>query len=128
MIITTDQITHMDETGIRFVDDEGKEQFIDFEACYRKYLNRVISSEGIESFKRANPNQDVDQYTKMMKEFKEVGQRNVIGHGASDGSLGYAYIRFHTDPQITLTFKNEEAYWRFVSEFREFGWQTFDMT
>ena len=130
MIITTEQVKQMDKTSITYVDDNGDEQFIDFEACYQQYLERRLNPKAIENMKNANNDFDLEKYIKRTKTWKEIGKRNFEGdYWLTKTKIDSPFIQFHSVPMIILKFKDKDEYGVYQSKIEhEYGWHTFDMT
>jgi hypothetical protein len=118
------QIQEVTAEGIRYVDDSGNEQFIDFEACYQNYVRRRTSAEHWEGFKQLNhlTDADWDDHVEWVKSHKLVGARNILGCGGSP------FLEFYTEPPTRFEFTVLDEFHRVCYLMRKVGWHTNDLT
>jgi hypothetical protein len=129
--ISNKQVKEIRHDGIVYLDDNGVEQFIDFEQCYQNYLARRLSPEAIESFKLHNNKTDADvpKHIERTKAWKEVARRNVIGLDFVNGIRGLPYFDFYTMPSVRIEIENEDQWQEMRHKIEhDFHWRTFDMT
>ncbi|MBI5931601.1 MAG: hypothetical protein HY862_19995 [Chloroflexi bacterium] len=120
-------IREVTSKGITYVDDDGQEQFIDFEACYQNYLKRFEDPHFRERLRQLNKLNVIGLRItiKRLKAWREVGARNVLGPPWDNGP----YIEFHTEPPIRFQFETrEDMYDLLLDTVRKAGWQTFDLS
>jgi hypothetical protein len=122
-IIDGSQIREITSQGIRYMDADGEEQFIDFAACYDNYVKERLSPERWALYKELNPkaDNDWDHYVERIKSDKEVAQRNIL-------SSRFPYIEFYTQPPTRFKFASEEAYREVRQAIEEAGWRTGDLS
>ncbi len=95
-------IVELRDDGIVYIDDEGVQQFIDFEACYQRYIVMVRQIQGREP----------------ISGWKEIARRDIINR----------FVTFHTEPPTRFDFSTEEAWQEVVDHVYKIGWHTFDLT
>ena len=130
-VIHNSQVKETRQDGIVYVDNEGNEQFIDFEVCYQNYLKRRLSPQEIESYKELNnkTDSDVPAYIDGLKKWRRIADRNILGDGIGNGEYGSPYFEFYTQPRVRIEFENQDKLWEMRHKLeREFRWRTFDLT
>src|SRR5689334_5503305 len=104
--ISSKQVEEIRQDGIVYVDDNGVEQFIDFEQCYQNYLARHLSPEAIESYKTLNhkTDKDVPKHIEETKRWTEVASRNAFGMEIVGGDWvqGLPFFEFYTSPLVRI--------------------------
>ena len=131
--ISNKQVKEIRQDGIVYLDDNGVEQFIDFEQCYQNYLARYLSPEAIESYKTLNHKTDADvpEHIERTKSWREVAFRNAAGLAFADGIMTHVlpYFEFHTTPPVRIEFEGDNTMgdMRYKIE-RKFHWRTSDVT
>jgi hypothetical protein len=120
------QIRAITPQGVVYLDDNGEEKFIDFAACYEKYVKRRTTPEHWEDFKKLNHKTDADWdwYVEWVKNWKEVGVHDAFGGLLGKGS---PYIQFHTEPPTVFDFATQAELYKAQNAIREAGWGTFDL-
>src|SRR5689334_7023715 len=106
--------------GLTYLDDDGKEQFIDFEACYQSHFTNFMKPENLQRFKEINSLNDekLQESIERHRAWKEVGIRQVLGQPWDDGP----YLELHTDPPIRFKFATKEDYSFVVGSIHKLGW------
>jgi hypothetical protein len=133
ILLNAKQIRDVTSDGVRYVDDQGLEQFIDFAACYDRYVMLRTTPQYWERVKQLNNYTDADWngYVRRVKNWWEVGSRNILGdYKNEDGQtvFGFPYIEFHTDPPIRFVFE-DKGEWHTVRNIIEAAkWRTFDLS
>jgi len=115
--------------GLLYVDDDGREHFIDFAECYAYYVRKTTAPEYIEQIKELNPQsqwdeEGINKYIQKRVAWREVALRNVLGEPWDDGP----YIEFHTEPGIRFKFSTQEEFYKVRYAIEQFGWRTFDLS
>jgi hypothetical protein len=92
------QIREVTAQGVRYIDENNIEQFIDFAQCNRNYINERLSPENWKWHKEWNHKTDLDwdDYVEGIKSHKKVGARNVFADKP--------FIEFYTQPRLTFEF------------------------
>jgi hypothetical protein len=103
MAIDGARIQRVTKEGLFYLDDEGKEVFIDFQACYERKLAQFMQPENLKRFKAMNPHMDNEQYIEALKRSRYVADRNSLSAPWGDGP----YIEFYTDPPTRFVFDPE---------------------
>lgn len=103
------EITSVTEKGIHYLDDEGKSQFIDFEACYQKFLADTRKSMGARF---------TDKEEEFYKTWKSVGVRHALSKPQT--------LRFFTVPPIDFVFTAEDPFWQVLVGIKKAGYRTTD--
>lgn len=103
------QIRNVTEKGLEYVDENGDDQYIDFEACYENFLNTLHFD--LED----NP----EQQREINKKWKRVGQRDFSGHPP--------YIEFFTDPVARFEFASIDEFHQLRYQVEKAGWRTIDL-
>jgi hypothetical protein len=110
MAIDGARIQRVTKEGLYYLDDEGKEVFIDFQACYERKLAEFMQPESLKRFRAANLGSSEEQLAKFIerrKEYRTVADRNSIG-GEPMGTA--PYIEFYTDPPTRFVFETQEKF------------------
>jgi hypothetical protein len=103
-------IQSIDQAGIRFTDDQGNQQFIDFAICRTNWLRHI--------------NRTLDEMSPKSADWHQrcVGRRNIIGTPP--------YIEFLTDPPTRFEFDsgqpNQDDYRAMRTQLEHAGCTTFD--
>jgi hypothetical protein len=120
------RIREIGPDGILYVDDDGKQRFIDFVACYENHVKERTSPENWEKFKTMNKwhDEDYDRYVEWIKAEKAVGVRSVDGRPWRDNP----FVEFYTEPPVLFDFQTEDEFHEVVFKARKLGWQIFDLT
>ena len=127
------QIREVTSEGIRYVDDQAGEQFIDFAECYQNYVKKRTSHEYWEEYKKWNnlTDADWDRHVERIKNWREVGTRNILGdYKTVDGQtfIGLPYFQFYTDPRIRFEFEDKNEWSELQDTIIKARWRTFDLT
>jgi hypothetical protein len=114
------QIREITPEGLTYVDEEGKLQFIDFEACYQKHMTAFMKPEHLERYKEINymTDEDLQARLELMKDWKEIGGRDLYGNPP--------YIEFYSDPPVRFEFADVNEFHRVRYLVHKGGWHTFD--
>ncbi len=135
IVISSQQIKETRQDGIVYVDAEGNEQFIDFEACYQRELAKQLDPEYLEQIKKGMSDGWLEEHIRFLKDprSKYIGGRNVFGNSPSPITgiqIGPSlpYIEFYTDPVTVIEFptRDELEQLRYQVE-RVFKWRTHDL-
>src|SRR3954468_25041778 len=116
------QIREVTAQGVRYVDENNVEHFIDFAQCYENYVSKKLSSESWEFHKTWNHKTDADwdNYVEWVKEWKEVGGR--------DMSAKKPYIEFYSQPHIKFEFETVDEWQKIVGLMYQVGYITNDLS
>ncbi|MCC7446077.1 MAG: hypothetical protein IT324_01610 [Anaerolineae bacterium] len=111
------------------MDDDGREQYIDFAQCYAYYVQKSTSPEYIERMKELNPQmqwdkEGINKYIQKRVAWREVALRNVLSEPWADGP----YIEFYTEPRIRFKFSTQDEFYKVRYAIEQFGWRTFDLS
>ena len=131
IVIHSNQVKETRQDGIVYIDNEGDEQFIDFEVCYQNYLQRRLSPEAIESYKKANnlTDDDLPEYFEHLKNWQVIGGRNYSGDRSGSGEYSLPYLDFFVQPTIRVEFPNQYEFLKIERTLaRKFKWRTIDYT
>ncbi len=106
--------------GIKYVDENNVEQFIDFAQCNENYINKQLSPENWERHKSGSNQTDADwdEYVTWIKSHKEVGKRNITALS----------LKFFTDPPLKFEFDTLDEWHEVVHLIRRARYRTIDMT
>ena len=114
IVISSQQVKELRQDGIVYVDDAGNEQFIDFEACYQRYLAWQLRPEYLEAMKTLNQMTDerFEAYVHRLKDprWRFIADRNILGdRNINDEYIreGSPYFKFYTDPSIRIEFATQ---------------------
>ncbi|MCQ3930886.1 MAG: hypothetical protein DPW16_10550 [Chloroflexi bacterium] len=87
-------IREVTSKGVSYIDDDGQEQFIDFETCYQNYLKSFEDHEYIENIRQQSKDDaELQKWLERRKAWREVGVRNILQPPWADGP----YIEFYTE-------------------------------
>jgi hypothetical protein len=132
IILDAKHIREVTSDGIRYVDEQGKEQFIDFAVCYERHVKENTSSEYWEKFKKLNKltDADWDNHVESVKRWRKVGVRDITGSRKVDGHYikGLPYIEFDTQPRIRFEFTSLDEWYRVEGTIRRAKWRTMDLS
>lgn len=106
---TVKEIVNVTSNGVNYLDEEGKQKFIDFETCSQNYVMRMKKSQG-SSF--------TDEDIAFWQRGKFVGVRGTFRQPPA--------IEFYTEPRIYFEFPTVNDVWKVVSRIKEAGWRTND--
>lgn len=116
----SENIIEVTSEGIRYLDENREEQFIDFAECYQRYLDGLNDPEHIKGFKEANPtrsDEELEANLNYCRSLKKVADRDFT----------VPYIEFYTQPRIRFNFPNRDEYDEVIWGIRKAGWRTYDM-
>jgi hypothetical protein len=118
------QIREVTPEGIRYVNEQGLEQFIDFAKCYQNFVKKWTSPEFWEQHKQVNnlTDADWDRHVERVMKWKEIGRSQPLEPPWSDGP----FVAFHTEPPIHFKFETLDEYMNLMSGILKTGWKTFD--
>ncbi len=120
------RIRAVTEKGLTYEDDNGEEQFIDFQQCYETNLAAWLSNDSRVSLMTQNQMSDEDWnfFVERIKAVKTVGKRNILTPPWADGP----FLEFLTSPPVRFKFNTQDS-WRTVRHAIEsFGWRTHDLS
>ena len=102
------RIREVTAQGVRYVDENNVEQFIDFVQCYQNYVKERLSPDTREHTMEINQMTDADwdKHVERVKKFKEIGVRQVLTPPWADGP----FIEFYTEPRMRFKFDSREEY------------------
>ena len=95
-------ITNISSNGIDYIDDEGEQQFIDFESCHKNDIDA----------------RSTDQLRAFYKRLKRVAIRLTFREPPA--------IEFFTVPRTHFEFSTREKIWEVVRTIKEAGWRIGD--
>jgi hypothetical protein len=127
MSIDAQNIIRITEAGLFYIDENSREVFIDFSACYTNYWTRLTEKDHLQRFQQINGMGD-DQLAAWLKRheaWKEVAQRDITG---SSAGINRPFIVFHTSPPVQFTFVSEDEFHRVRYAIERFGWRTSDLS
>jgi hypothetical protein len=103
MAIDGARIQRITKEGLFYLDDEGKETFIDFEECYKRKLAEFMQPENLKRHQEINHMNDeqLEQSIQRRKETQYVAAKNSLGDPLGTA----AYIEFYTDPPMRFEFE-----------------------
>jgi hypothetical protein len=118
------QIREVTSDGIRYVDDQGEERFIDFAVCYQNYVKKRTSPEYWETHKQVNnlTDADWDRHVERVMKWKEIGRSQPLEPPWSDGP----FVEFHTEPSTRFQCETIDEYVNLLSSIEKTRWKTFD--
>jgi hypothetical protein len=106
-IVTSDRIRSVTASGILYIDDHGRFEFVDLEACYQRWFDWQYTD------RNRTPDRD--------RSVREVGARD-----ADPDSL---FIEFYTEPHTRFTFDSYEELCAFrLRMWKLGGFDTYDLT
>jgi len=103
------EITNITSDGINYVDEEGNQQFIDFESCSQNYVMRMEKIRG-SSF--------TDEDRAFWQRGKFVGLRVTFRQPPA--------LELYTEPRIYFEFPTSDDVWKVASMIKKVGWKTND--
>lgn len=114
----------MTSKGIRYVDEQGLEQFIDFTECYQSFVKKWTSPEFWEQHKQANNLTDAGwaRHMERVSQWKEIGRRQPLQPPWADGP----FFEFYTEPATRFQCETIDEYVNLESTIWKTGWKTFD--
>lgn len=104
MKIQANAITCMDNDGIKYISDSGKEEEIRFNQCNDNYKKQQLG----------NMNQDY------IRNSKCVGVRDITATPP--------FIGLYSEPRCKFVFETEEEFSTFRNKIHDFGWTTLDLS
>lgn len=104
-----EEITSITSDGITYIDDEGNQQFIDFESCHQNYVMDTEKRRGLIS-----PEEQKELYEK----HKNVGIRLTFRVPPA--------IEFYTLPRTHLEFPTRERLYEVAYKIEKAGWRIRD--
>ena len=112
--------------GLTYLNEQDEEVFINFAACFQRWLDQHTGAQGIKSIKEPNHMNDAewDEFVEDIKVDKKVAYRNFDG----DAGLTHPYIEFFTEPAIRFEFPGQKGFYEVLGKLKQAGWRTFDMT
>ena len=119
------RIQEVTAQGLTYLDDRGEEQFIDFAACFQRWLGRSITPEVLKNVKEWNHMTDaqVQEFIGDMNNETVVGGRDIYGY--SETKL--PSIQFYTEPPTNFEFPDVQDFYRINYLVRKVGWRTQDL-
>lgn len=93
------QIQEITAKGIKYLDDSGFEQFIEFADCFNNYYKKQTSPEYLKRFQELNNMSETKLDSWVINHFKtwrEVGEWDISGNPP--------FIEFHTKPPTRFEF------------------------
>jgi spore coat polysaccharide biosynthesis predicted glycosyltransferase SpsG len=103
------EITNITPDGIAYIDEEGNQQFIDFDSCHRNNLKDIEKSLG-------------SIYADEEKEFWESAKYVGVRYALSDPPA----VVFYTIPPIKFEFPTRESLSEVLVKVKKAGWRTND--
>ncbi|MFB6365857.1 hypothetical protein ACFCP7_17625 [Paenibacillus elgii] len=107
--IQADAITCIDNGGIKYISNTGKEEELRFEQCNENYKKQQLGREGMK--------QD-DMYA--IGKSKCVGVRDIIAKPP--------FIGLYSEPRCKIEFESEEEFSIYRNKIHDFGWTTLDLS
>jgi hypothetical protein len=117
--MTEKNIIEITSEGLWYVNENEETQFINFENCYQRYLDRWNNPDHVGRFKEVNPGRSDEELNASLERIrarKEVGRRD----------YSVPYISFYTDPSIRFDFSDYTEFRRVEDLVQKAGWRTFD--
>ena len=120
------QIREVTAQGIKYLDENNIEQFIDFTQCYENYLDESLSPVTQKRIMEINQMTDADwaKHVERVKNFKEVGARNILTLPWADGP----FIEFYTHPRTRFKFDTQDEWDDIIEAIRIAKYKTFDLS
>jgi hypothetical protein len=112
-------IIEITSEGLLYLNENEETQFINFEDCYQRYLDRWNDPDNVRRFREGNPtrsDEELDASLERIRAKKEVGWRD----------FSVPYIRFYTEPPIRFDFSDITEFHSVEGLVRKAGWRTFD--
>ncbi len=103
------EITDITPDGITYVDEEGNQQFIDFETCHQNKVMEVKHYKG---------SRWTDKDEEIWQSMKYVGKRFALSDPPA--------LEFYTIPRIHFEFSTIESLTEILVGIRNAGWRTND--
>src|SRR5438874_12217961 len=125
------QIQAISAEGLRYLDENGVEQFIDFSVCFENYVKWSIEPSQLEEVKKLNRMDDrqLEKYIEELREWKQVAYRGEDGFPWATQPCEGSCIEFHTIPPTRFEFETEdELFYEVYVKIRRLGWQTLDLS
>jgi hypothetical protein len=122
LIMDASRIQSITPAGLTYIDDDGKEQFIDFAACYGRYWADFMEPKHLQRLKEINnwTDEKLHSWLENNKDWKEVARRDITGNPP--------FIEFYTSPGTRFEFPDEDALRWIRFEIEKLGWMTFDLS
>ena len=115
-------IVELTTDGLRYLDDNGKESYIDFAACYQWYLDEWNDPENVRRYKELNSmftDEELEKHLEVIRAIKEVGKRNFT----------VPYIEFYSDPPTRFDFSTQNEFYQVEGFIRKIArYHIFDMS
>lgn len=114
------QIREVTAQGIKYVDENNVEQFIDFAQCVEDYQYEWLNPDDWEANKQKYT--DWEKLVQRIKRSKEVGWRDIGSPHKKPR------IVFRTRPRIGFEFDTEDEWYDTLETLKIGKYRTFDMT
>lgn len=131
MAIDGSRIQHITKEGLFYLDDEGKEVFIDLEAIHQRKIAKFLEPNSLSQFlgqaRTAYDDDELEQAIEARKAIKDIGEWNFEDMEGGDLFVGRSiYIEIHTDPLTQFEFWWDSQIWikfnRIEDELEQYGW------
>jgi len=114
-VFPSNRIQSVTASGLLFLNNESKFEFVDFEECYARWLTWEL-----QNLDRCSPPMNESQFRELTKEWKEVGSRDALNE--------VPFMVFYTEPQVCFEFEIYEEISDLRRKMWELGhWSTFDL-
>jgi hypothetical protein len=126
IILSGSQIQEVTASGLKYLDANGQEQYIDFNQCYENYVRKWMSAEYQQHIKAINNMTDdrLSNVVERAKQIKQIGIRQVLTPPWADGP----YLEFYTEPHIRFKFETRDEYDEVLQTIEDASWNTFDQS
>ena len=131
MAIDGSRIQHITKEGLFYLDDEGKEVFIDLEAIHQRKIAKFLEPNSLSQFlgqaRTAYDDDELEQAIEARKAIKDIGEWTFEDMEGGDLFVGRSiYIEIHTDPLTQFEFWWDSQIWikfnRIEDELEQYGW------
>lgn len=116
-MVNSNQIQEITSEGIRYIDDDGTQRFIDFMECFNTWVK----------WERTAPVTTQRQIESAIRS-KQVGEINYLGELSDDGEWSPPYVVFHDNRVTVIEFTGQEECGEFHQRILDLGWGLFDLS
>lgn len=107
------------DAGIRYRDANGDERFIDYAACYQRFVDRLYDPAHVHQFRELNhltTDEQIEAALARIRSGRKIADRDVFA----------PYLSFYTDPPVRFDFTTRAELDKVLYAIRQAGWWTFD--
>jgi hypothetical protein len=126
MAIDGSRIQRVTKEGLFYLDDEGKEAFIDFVDCYEFRHQQAIQNLNA----KKSQEQDLKMIEMIEMAFRWHSRQKYVAEGSLLGFTvrGVPTLRFHTDPPTLFEFETEKEFDKVKTSVEEYQWDVYVFT